>query len=248
MVSKLLSLLATAKGAAAAGVLATAAVSGATVATNDDARQAVQEATENVTRVVTGAAPKTGDEAGKPAVVAARNDADKKLRGAFKDDHTALEKLHSTHVDKTDREKLEQLVKDADKKLRDRLTKALDDVAALTLGREGRESASPRPSPKPSASPDIHATTVDQAKVDAIVTAAIADMKKIVADTTKAVVALPTFTPGKPSTSPGKAGDNKPENPGAKPESPGAKPAENPGSKPSESPGNRPSSVPPSRP
>ena len=242
MLSKLLSLVASAKGAATAGVLATAALGGATVATNDDARQAVREAGDNVAQLVTGAAEKTeaADKdtddkdtgAGKPAVVAARNDADKKLRSAFHDDHKALEQLHRTHVDKADRQKLEQLINDADKKMRARLTKALDDVATLTLGREGRES--PKPSPKPSASPDIHAATVDQAKVDAIVTAAIADMKKILDDTTKAVQALLTSTTGKAgdnnksentksentkgeNTKPENPSNNKPENPGKRP-------------------------------
>src|SRR5258708_36137581 len=117
MISKLLSLLSTAKGAAAAVAIASAAVAGGTLATNDDARDAVTDTVQNVTQVVTGASPspkpaKAADasESGKPAVVAARNDADKKLRDAFQDDQKALEKLHSTHVDSTDRQKLTQLV------------------------------------------------------------------------------------------------------------------------------------------
>jgi len=239
MLSKLLSLVASAKGAAAAGVLATAALGGATVATNDDARQAVREAGDNIAQLVTDAADKVSEdraekdtEKGKPAVVAARNDADKKLRGAFHDDHKALEKLHRTHVDKADRQKLEHLINDADKKMRDRLTKALDDVAALTLGREGRENQ------KPNESTDIHATTVDQAKVDVIVTAAIADMKKILDDTTKAVQALPTSTTGKAGDN-NKSENNKPENKGENTKGENTKPENASNNKP-ENPGKRP--------
>ena len=86
-------------------------------------------------------------------------------------------------------------------------------MAALTLGREGLEaSASPNPSAsaKPSGSPDVKVTfTADtQAKVDAIVKTAIADMAKLVADAQAAVATLPTFTPGKPSDLPsGKPSD-----------------------------------------
>ena len=57
-----------------------------------------------------------------------------------------------------------------------------------------------------------------QAKVDAIVTAAITDMEKITSDVEKAVSALPTFEPGKPS------------------DVPGGKPSDVPGSKPSDLP------------
>lgn len=253
MISKLLSLISTAKGAVAVATLATAAVAGGTVATNEDARVAVTDTVQNVTQVVTGAStsPKPtkaadANESGKPAVVAARNDADKKLRDAFQDDQQALEKLHSTKVEGADRQKLTQLVNDADKSLRARLTKALDDVAALTLGREGRESAapsstplttSPAPTTAAKASPDVKASfaPATQAQVDAIVVVAIADMKKIVTDATTAVAALPTFTPGKPSDQPG----GKPS------DQPGGRPSDQPGGRPSDTPDSRPSNVPP---
>ena len=208
MLSKLFSLAATGKGAAAAAILATATLGGTAAATNADPIQAVREAGDNVAQLVTDATDKMSedradadadkadaDEAA-PAVVAARNAADKKLRSAFYDDHKALEKLRRTHVDKSDREKLEQLVTSADKQLRARLIKALDEVGALTLGRDGRDADKTRKSDseKSATSTDIRATTVDQAKVDVIVTAAIADMKKIVDDTTKTAQALPTST------------------------------------------------------
>ena len=195
MLSKLLILLSTAKGAAAATVIAGAAVAGGVTATNPDVQQALGSAVDNVTH------------AGQPPVVAARNDADKKLRDAFQNDQKTLEKLHSTKVEGADRQKLDDTVNTADAALRARLTKALDDVAALTLGREGRESGSPKPSgsAKPSGSPDVKAsfTPASQAAVDAIVSSAIADMDKIVKDAEAAVAALPTFQPGKPSDVPG---------------------------------------------
>jgi hypothetical protein len=184
MLTKLLTLLGTTKGAAVAAVIAAAAVAGGITATNPDVQRGLGEAMDNVTR------------GGQPAVVAARNAADKQLREAFQDDQTKLEKLHSTKVDGPDRQKLDDIVNDADAKLRARLTTALDDVAALTLGREGLESAKPSgsPSAKPTGSPDVKVsfTPASQAAVDAIVTAAIADMDKIVTDATAAVAALPT--------------------------------------------------------
>ena len=224
MISKLLSLLSTAKGAAAATVIAAAGVTGGVVATNPDVQNAIGTTVQNVTRTVTNTSPKPSAEAkasasGQPTVVAARNDADKKLRDAFQNDQQKIEKLRSTKVEGADRAKLGDLLKDADGKLRDRLTTALNDVAALTLGREGLEaSGSPKPSGsgKPSGSPDVKVafTTDAQAKVDAIVKAAIADLDKIAADVEKAVVALPTFTPGKPSDA---SGGKPSDAPGGKP-------------------------------
>ena len=264
MISKLLSLLSTAKGVAAATVIATAGVTGGVVATNPDLQNAIGTTVQNVTQSGTNAAPSPkaspsekaspsaqakASASGQPAVVAARNAADKKLRDAFQDDQRTLEKLHSTKVEGADRGKLEDTVKEADAKLRARLTKALDAVAALTLGREGdreREgdeaSGSPKPSGSPSAKPSESAkpsgspgvavafTADAQAKVDAIVTATITDMAAIVADAQKTVAALPTFTPGKPS-----------DVPGGKPSAlPGAKPSDAPDRKPSGAPGERP--------
>jgi len=241
VLTKLLTLLSTANGAAAAGVLAAASVGTGVAATNPDVQNAVGTAVENVTAAVSSVVNP------QPAVVVARNDADKKLRGAFQKDQQALEKLRGTKVESADRAKLDDLLATADGKLRDRLTLALNDVAALTLGRNGLEpSGSPKPtgSAKPSASPDVKASfTADaQAKVDAIMTSAIADMDKIVADATAAVGAFPTFTPGKPSDAPG----GKPSTaPSGKPsDAPGGKPSDVPGGKPSDAPGGAPSAKP----
>jgi hypothetical protein len=212
MIAKLLSLLSTAKGAAAATVIAAAGVTGGVAATNQDVQTAVSNAVQTVTQTTTSTSPKPSNS-NQPAVVAARNDADKKLRDAFQNDQQTLEKLHSTKVQSADRAKLDDLVNSADAKLRDRLTTALNDVAALTLGRNGLEaSASPKlgDAAKTAASPDLKVSfTPDaQAKIDAIVKTAITDMDKLVSDAELAIGALPTFEPGKPSDLPGgKPGD-----------------------------------------
>jgi len=186
MFSNLLTILSTAKGAAAATVVVAAAVGAGVAATNEDVRTAVNTTVQNITRSA---------DSNQPAVVASRNDADKKLRDAFQDDQQKLAKLHSTHVDSTERAKLDDTINTADAALRARLTLALNDVAALTLGREGLES------PKPTGSPDIKVPfTADmQTKIDDIVKTAIADMDKLTKDAEDAVALLPTATPGKPA-------------------------------------------------
>src|SRR5438552_17718844 len=186
ILGNLLAHLSTLKGAAAAAaVVAAAAVGTGVAATNEDVRTAVTNAVETV----------TGQASTKPAVVTARNEADKKLRDAFQDDQQKLTKLHSTHVENTDRAKLDDTINTADAKLRARLTQALDDVAALTLGREGLES------PKPTGSPDIKIPFAADApsKIDDIVATAITDMDTLATDAETAVAAPPTTTPGKPA-------------------------------------------------
>lgn len=251
MLAKLLSLLSTAKGAAAASVIAAAGVTGGVAVTNEDVQHAITTTVQNVTQQTPaspsvspkGAAAANASPSSQPPVIAARNDADKKLRDAFQDDQQKLEKLRGTQVQGADREQLNTLVTAADTRLRARLTLALDDVAALTLGREGlrtgdtpRPSASPRPSPSApastsplsSSSPDVRlALTADaQLRIDAIVTAAITDMNKIAADAVLAAAALPTFSPGKPH------------------DLPGARPSDTPGAKPSDVPGGGSSAAP----
>ena len=188
MISKLLTLLGTAKGAVAAGAIVAAAATTGVAATNTDVQNAITTTVQNITQA--NASPSA-----QPAVVASRNLADQKLRSAFQDDQQKLEKLHSTKVTSADRARLDDMVSTADANLRARLTKALDDVAALTLGREGRES------PKPTGSPDVKAsfTTDAQKKVDDTVTIAITDMDKIVSDTVTAIGTLATVDPGKPA-------------------------------------------------
>ena len=185
LLGKALAILSTLKGAAAATVVVAAAVGTGVAATNEDVRTAVTNAVETV----------TGTTSAQPAVVGARNDADKKLRDAFQEDQQKLAKLHSTQVDGTVRVKLTDTINTADTALRARLTLALNDIATLTLGREGLES------PKPTGSPDIKVpfTADTQTKVDEIVKTAITDMDKLAKDAEDAVALLPTATPGKPA-------------------------------------------------
>ena len=91
MISKLLTLLSTAKGAAAAGAIVAAAATTGVAATNQDVQNAVTTTVQNITQA--NASP-----AAQPAVVASRNLADQRLRSAFQDDQQKLEKLHSTKV------------------------------------------------------------------------------------------------------------------------------------------------------
>jgi hypothetical protein len=94
------------------------------------------------------------DCGGQPAVVAQRNAATKLIDAAWQEDHKGLEDLRGKGVDN---QAAGALIKTADDQLKDLRTKALNDVAALTLGREGQNKASgspaPSKSPKPSASP-----------------------------------------------------------------------------------------------
>jgi hypothetical protein len=244
VLAKLLSLLTTAKGAAAATLVAAAAVGGGVVAADPDVRDAIGGVVQGITsptsselRAAEGSGRPSGrpsaSPSGQPPVVAARNNADQDLRRAFQDDQQALEKLRGTRVEGSDRDKLSDIVRAADDKLRARLTKALNDVAALTLGREGRES------PRPSGSPDVRTsfTPAAQAQIDGLVKTATTEMAAIVNDAEKAVAALPTAAPGRPSGSPN--GGRPSENPGGRPSSsPGAgRPNENPsGGRPSETP------------
>jgi hypothetical protein len=197
LLSKLTTLLSTTKGAAAATAVAAAALTSGVAATNQDVQNAVNTAVDTITR---------SSDSSQPAVVAARNKADKDLRDAFQTDQQKLAKLHSTHVDNTDRAKLTDTVNKADAALRARLTLALNDVAALTLGREGLEGASGATGATgATGAPDIKIpfTTETQGKIDDIVKTAITDMDTIAKDAADAVALLPTFAPGKPAD-PGK--------------------------------------------
>jgi len=188
LLTNLAAFLSTTKGAAAATVVAAAALTGV-AATNQDVQNAVNTTVQTITRSA---------DSSQPAVVAARNKADKDLRDAFRADQQKIAKLHSTHVDNTDRATLNTTVNTADAALRDRLTKALNDVAALTLGRNGLEGASGATGS--TGSPDIKKefTADTQTKIDEVVTTAVTDMDKIAKDAEDAVALLPTVTPGKP--------------------------------------------------
>jgi len=196
LLGKLLAILSTAKGAAAASVIVAAAVGTGVAATNVDVQTAISATVRNLGQ---GADAKSSN---RPAVVTARNDADKKLRDAFQEDQQKLAKLHSAQVDGTVRVKLTDTINTADTALRARLTLALNDIATLTLGREGLES------PKPIGSPDIKVefTADAKAKVEGMVNAAITDMNSIVVAAQATVTLLPTFAPGKDGAKPDDAG------------------------------------------
>lgn len=159
---------------------------------------------------------------GKPEVVAQRNDAMHELRDAWHANHMDLVALRHGGAD-VDHQALNELVKDADGALRERLTTALDDVAALTLGRNGllsdtgeaedtgevSDSEEGRPC-------DVPAPAADQAALDTIVSDAIADMQDIANQANGDVADLPALQHGssgehgKPDT----AGGGRPESPG----------------------------------
>lgn len=153
MLAKLVTLLSATKGATVAAVV----VLGAATVTVGSSSPEVQDTVNNVVQAVTGQAA-TSDTArrgndcehGQPAVVAQRNAATKLIDAAFQTDQKALEQLRGKGVDN---KAAGDLVKTADDQLKDLRTKALNDVAGLTLGREGQNKPSGSPSPKPSASP-----------------------------------------------------------------------------------------------
>jgi hypothetical protein len=203
MLAKLLTLLGGAKGAALVVVVAGAAATTGVVATNPDVQQTVQKTVEQVT----GSTDCSHN--GQPAVVAGRNDLDKMLRDAFQDDQTALAKLHSAKVESADRSKLNDLVNEADAKLRARLTKALNDVAAQTLGRVGlvenaASTTTTTTTTTETGSCDRGANVAfsdsDRTNLETtVVTPAIADMDGIVKDATAAADKLTTSAPAKPA-------------------------------------------------
>lgn len=158
MLAKLLSLLAATKGATVAAAVVLGAATLTVGATNPE----VEEAVNSVVQTVTGQSAtsdiartfKTDCDRGQPAAVAQRNAATKLIDAAFQKDQKALEALRGKGADN---KAAADLIKGADESLKDIRTKALNDVAALTLGREGQTKAtgSPKPSksPEPSTSP-----------------------------------------------------------------------------------------------
>ena len=156
MLAKLLTLLAATKGATVAAVVVLGAATMTVGATSPEVQDAVTQAVQTVTgqTVTTARTFKDDCGQGQPAVVAQRNAATKLIDAAFQTDQKALEGLRGKGVDN---KAAGDLIKTADDQLKDLRTTALNDVAALTLGRDGQNKASgsPKPSrsPEPSASP-----------------------------------------------------------------------------------------------
>jgi len=217
MLARLMTLLAATKGASVAAVV----VLGAATVTVGASSPEIQDTVKQVVESVTGQTIETSDACGQPIVVAQRNAATKLIDGAFQSHHKALEDLRTKGADA---KAAGDLLKTADDELKDLRTKALNDVAALTLGREGQNTAggSPKPSrsPKPSASPCLSAGTVtaDSPKADrtttldadikAIADTAVADMDTVVTGAQSTVGALQPADHGKPADNPSE--DHKP--------------------------------------
>jgi len=168
MLREIAALLTTAKGAAAATLIAGSTVTGGAVATMPEVQTAVVERANTVTATLGSAVAAVAKAAkerrdadtscGKPEVVAQRNEADKQLRDAFHEDHQALVALKAGKD--TDHQKMNAVVKKAQEELRSILTAALVDVARETQGRTGQvaranaaAAAAASASPAPSASP-----------------------------------------------------------------------------------------------
>jgi hypothetical protein len=167
MLAKLLLLLSASKGAVVAAVV----VLGASTVTVGAASPEVQDAVTNVVQTVTG---QTSDAAkklradcgqGQPAVVAQRNAATKLIDAAFQQDQKALEGLRGKGVDN---KAAGDLVKSAADQLKTMRTRALNDVAVLTPGREGQNKPTGSASPKPSTSPAPSASPCPSAQPEAI--------------------------------------------------------------------------------
>jgi len=153
MFAKLLTLLAATKGATVAAVVVLGAATITVGATTPEVQDAVKQVVETVTgQTSTSTTARTFSsdcDRGQPAVVAQRNAATKLIDAAFQVDQKALESLRGKGVDN---KAAGDLIKTADDSLKDLRTQALNDVAKLTLGREGQDKASG--SPKPSKSPE----------------------------------------------------------------------------------------------
>ena len=155
MLGKLLALLAHAK---AAGVTIVVVAAGATVTvagTTPEVQDQLQQLTTNIAQLTKS---ECDSDHGQPEGVAQRNAADKLIRAAWQKDHKALEDLRGGKD--VDNQAVGAIVKKYSDLLSTRLDKGINDVAALTLGREGqlKASASPSGSPAPSASPTGSAT------------------------------------------------------------------------------------------
>ena len=132
MLAKLLAILAQMKGAAIGTVIVVAGATTVTVgATNTDVQDTFNQIVANV-----GLTQHDSCEKGQPAVVAQRNAADKLLRAQYQVSHKQLLDLRGGKD--VDNKAVGEVVRKYDDKMRDTLNKAVNAVAALTLGREGQ--------------------------------------------------------------------------------------------------------------
>lgn len=228
MLREIASLLTTAKGAAAATLIAGTTVTGGAVTTVPEVREAVVERAGAVTTTLgeaVAAVAKAANErraadtsCGKPEVVAQRNEADRQLRDAFHEEHRTLGALRGGKD--TDHQKVNAVVKTAQDDLRAVLTVALTDVARETQGRTGQvakanAAASASPSPITTTvtvpttdSDDVHVDcdpstgkedVTLNATIAAIVDKAVLNMDVIVDKAVTDAGAVPPAERGKPS-------------------------------------------------
>jgi len=193
----LFSLLSATKGATVAAAVVLGAATLTVGVTSPEVQDTVSQVAQTVAQNLGVEASPDADEAtghcGQPAVVAQRNAADKLLRAAFQTDHKKLTDLRGKDADNG-------AIKTADDQLKGILTKALDDVGALTLGRNGHNETTGTPpdttcttttpdadEPESAGKPEqegrvtvAQRTTLDGA-IQAIVDKAIADMDAAVA-------------------------------------------------------------------
>ncbi len=204
MLSKLLSLLVAGKGGAvAAAVVVAGATTVGVMTSSTDLQDSLQSVVASVSGVVSPGMSEIKDkddldcEHGKPVVVAQRNLADKQLRTAAHEQQKRLEQLRGGKD--VDHQQANALIQKADRDLRGVLTKALNDVAALTLGREGqnKESATPTATASPTASLSASATPTPTPTPTATPTATASPTASLSASATP----KPTCTPA-PSATP----------------------------------------------
>jgi len=102
-------------------------------------------------------------ETGKPVMVAQRNEAAHQIRAAYKDEHHRLADARGGKA--VDHKAANAVLRDADRELREVVAQALDDVAALTLGRNGHlRDRSPEPTGTPTPTPVPTPTPTPTAK------------------------------------------------------------------------------------
>src|SRR2546425_4065531 len=137
MLGKLLALIAQAKAAGVTLVVIAGAATVTVAGTTPEVQDQLQQLTTNIAQLTKS---ECDSDHGQPEVVAQRNAADKLLRAAWQKDHKALEDLRGGKD--VNSQAVGVIVKKYDGLLSERLDKGINDVAALTLGREGQLKAS----------------------------------------------------------------------------------------------------------
>jgi hypothetical protein len=199
MLGKLLALLAQAKAAGVTLVVIAGAATVTVAGTTPEVQDQLQQLTTNIAQLVKS---ECDSDHGQPEVVAQRNAADKLLRAAWQKDHKAFEDLRGGKD--VDNRAVGEIVKKYDDLLSKRLDKGINDVAALTLGRQGQLEASAPSSgaPAPSASPSPTPTASPASGASAACAPAAA--------ATPSASPSPTASPAS-NASPAAAGSGKPD-------------------------------------